>query len=184
MLHLKCKCDLVCGTRTTRQARHGGKEDPQNRQGVGGSGDGAVTVDNALCGGVGGHHATQDEEHERNVKDQENDGVPVVLEVELNHGLSHGFASAFKGGQPARVEAVIAFVTFQEVRACDVGASRVNLGSDHPRDEEVRKGHDDADHREKPDGKIGTWNGFKSRHWFTPAESADALRSSPPEAPP
>ena len=68
----------------------------------------------ALSGGVEGDHATKHEEHEGHIEDEEDDGVPVVLEVELNHGFTDGFATALKRGQAARVEAVVSFVTLEQ----------------------------------------------------------------------
>ena len=114
--------------------------------------------------------SAQHEEHEGDVEDEEDDGVPVILEMELNHGFPNGLATAFKRGQSAGVEAVVSLVTFEEVRTGDVRASWVNLGANDPGDEEVGQGHDDSDNRQKTDGEIGAWHGFESRHWFTHGE--------------
>jgi hypothetical protein len=86
------------------------------------------------------------------------------LEVELNHGFPDGFAAALEGGQATGVEAMVSLVAFEEVGASDVRPGRVDLGPDNPRDEEIGQWHDNADHGQETDGKIGAWHGFKSRH--------------------
>ena len=57
---------------------------------------------------------------------------------------------------------MVPFVAFQKIGARNVGPSRINLGSDDPRDEEIRQRHDDAENGEESDGKVFTGYGFNS----------------------
>ena len=77
-----------------------------------------------------------------------NESVDMVVAA-LLHDIADGFAPTFKRGQTARVKAVIALISFEQIGAGDVWTGRINTRADDPGDEKICQRHDDAEDCQK-----------------------------------